>query len=80
MTNAQIAETVVVAVIGKIAPVGDQGIDDERYENLKQMNNLIETLVASIAHVAAFRHRPEDSMARSGERAQAFLEQLIDYV
>ena len=67
---------VVRRLVGPIDPVGDQGIDNKRFENLKAMTKLVDRLVGDIDCVAENKLRYEFSMKRAGEFADKFLDDL----
>lgn len=75
MTHAEI----IKKLIGNISPAGASHIDDERFENLKAMCELIESLVEDV-HFVAERNKSshEFSVKRSGEYAEKFLSTLIN--
>jgi len=64
---------VVAQLAGPINPVGETHTDNERFENLKVMTALVDTLLADIERVAAYKDRPEYSMSKAGTFAHAFL-------
>ena len=67
-------------LIGPIEPVGETQTDAKRYENLKDMIDLTESLIAEIGDVARFnKDRHEHSMSQAGKRAHKFFaDQGID--
>jgi len=67
---------VVRRLVGPIDPVGDQGIDNKRFENLKVMTKLVDILVGDLDCVAENKLRNEFSMKRAGEFADKFLDDL----
>jgi len=70
MTYTQI----VKKLIGKIKPVGETNEDDRRFENLKEMCELVNQLVTDIDLVAyTNKDRVEHSMNKAGKYADEFL-------
>lgn len=69
MTNTQI----VMKLIGPITPVGETHTDNERFENLKDLCELVSELNLKIKEVAEERTRQEYSIKRAGEYANNFL-------
>ena len=68
---------VVKKLNGNINPAGATHVDDERFENLKDMCNLIANLLADVNHVALHnKDRHEYSMKRAGEYADEFLKNI----
>lgn len=65
---------VVQKMIGPIRPVGDSNIDRERFENLKQLTELVDKLVTDIDDVAYyFKDRQEHSLKQASDFASNFL-------
>lgn len=65
---------VVNKLIGSIEPVGATHIDTQRFENLKQMCQLVACLVQQIDEVSLRnKDRVEHSMKQAGEYAHKFL-------
>ena len=64
---------VVKKLIGPVEPVGDSSCDDERFENLKAMTELVELLVIDIGWVGRKEISHEYSVKRAGEFACKFL-------
>ena len=74
MTNTDI----VNKLIGKINPVGETNQDNERFENLKEMCELVNNLITEIDDVAyIYRDHKEYSIKRASEYASNFLTKTI---
>jgi hypothetical protein len=70
MTNTEM----VNKLIGEITPVGEANTDGERFENLKQMCELVNDLVTQIDEVAyTYKDRQEYSMKRASDFSSNFL-------
>lgn len=68
---------VVMKLMGPITPVGETTQDDERFENLKSMCDLVEKLIMGIEYVAhSNKDAYEFSKNRAGEYAQKFITSL----
>lgn len=68
---------VVKKLIGDINPIGETNTDNERFENLKKMTDLVDRLLFDIDIVATENiKRPEYSMKRAGEFAGKFFKDL----
>lgn len=67
---------VVVKLVGSISPVGETHTDNERFENLKVMTNLVDKLLTDIDDVIPCKDRHEFSMKRAGEYADKFYNKL----
>jgi hypothetical protein len=69
--------SIVKKLVGKIRPVGSTHIDNERFENLKELTNLVDKLLKDIDEVAgANENRPEYSMKRAGRFASDFFNKI----
>jgi hypothetical protein len=67
---------VVTKLIGPIRPVGETNTDDERYENLKVMTELIDSLLTDVDRIISCKERNEYSMKRAGEFADKFFHEI----
>lgn len=67
---------VVKKLIGEVKPIGETRTDDIRFENLKQLTELVDKLETDIDEIAMLKDRPEYSIKRAGEFADAFLTKL----
>ena len=66
---------IVKKLIGNINPVGKSEIDTERFENLKQMCELVHDLVILIDDVSFYnRDAREASVRKAADYAKNFLE------
>ncbi|MDD5353506.1 MAG: hypothetical protein PHS93_10120 [Candidatus Omnitrophica bacterium] len=68
---------IVIRLIGKIKPIGKTNIDNERFENLKAMCDLVDKLLTDISAVVPYKERQEFSMKRAGEYANNFFTNLV---
>jgi len=64
---------VVMKLIGPVEPVGESHTDDRRFNNLKELCDLVEELVTEINRVCPNRTCHEHSMKQAGEYAYRFL-------
>ena len=67
---------VVKKLVGEINPVGETRIDDQRFENLKAMTELVDNLLGDIDRVIPNKDRAEYSMKRAGEFADKFFDKI----
>jgi len=68
---------IVMKLIGKIDPVGDTNIDNERMENLKNLCQLVNELVGEIAEVEYINKASyEHSVKAMANYAGKFLDKL----
>ncbi len=64
---------VVKKLVGSIEPVGETNTDNERFENLKAMTELVDLLVRDIGWVRRSSISHEYSVKRAGEFASKYL-------
>lgn len=64
---------VVHKLVGPIEPVGESHTDEQRFENLKVITDLVDTLVWEIDRVSACMGDSRYSMDRAGKFAHEFL-------
>lgn len=68
---------IVKKLVGRIDPVGETNTDNDRYENLKVMTELVDALLTDIDMVAMYnKNRQEFSRKRAGGFASKFLDLL----
>jgi len=67
---------VVKKLIGNIQPYGASHIDEQRFENLRAMCELVGDLMDEIKDAAKSKDRQEHSMKEMGLYAYKFLTQL----
>lgn len=64
---------VVKKLVGSIEPIGDTKIDNERFENLKTMCNLVDKLLTDIDTIAYnYKDSKQSSLKRASEYADSF--------
>lgn len=74
MTNAEI----VRKLIGVVTPIGETNTDNERFENLKAMCELVDELVADIVNVSSMTNRYQEySIKRAAQFATDFLNKIL---
>ena len=67
---------IVKKLVGPIDPVGETHTDDNRFENLKVMTELVGELLTDIDRVIPNKERVEFSMKRAGEHADKFYDEI----
>ena len=67
---------IVKKLVGKIDPVGETNTDNDRFENLKAMTELVDELLSDIYRVARGNNRHEYSINRAGQFASSFLDEV----
>ncbi len=70
MTNTDI----VKKLIGKITPVGETNTDNERFENLKAMCELVNNLITDIDDMA---YQNKDAIEFSAKRASEYASNFL---
>lgn len=63
---------VVKKLVGEIHPIGETNTDDARFENLKEMTELVDKLLTDIDDVAYEATRHEYGHQRAGKFASKF--------
>lgn len=64
---------IVFKMVGNISPIGETNTDNERFENLKEMCDLVENLLSTLQMMRSEKNRYEYSIKRSGEYVDKFL-------
>ena len=68
---------VVKKLTGNINPIGETNIDNERFENLKNVCGLVDILLSEIDTVATGnKNQSEFSRKRAGEFASKFFDKI----
>ena len=76
--TTEIIEEVVTKLVGRIRPIGETNTDDERFENLVIMCELVNRLVMGIDNVAYLNaDSPQYSMKRAGTYAKDFISKTL---
>ena len=74
MTNTD----VIKKLIGNINPIGETDTDNERFENLKEMCDLVNNLITDIDDMAySNRNSHQFSVKRASEYASEFLTKTV---
>lgn len=69
---------IIENMVGSIRPIGESNEDDRRFENLKIMCELTDSLISKIDEVSFdYRNRMEFSMKRASDYAKEFLTEKI---
>ena len=66
----------ITTLIGPIEPTGRHEVDENRLENLKHLEAVIEHLLSRVERITEARHRHEASMKKIGETAFQFLQDI----
>lgn len=65
--------SVVNKIIGPIFPIGESNADNDRFENLQEMCELVEELLSYLHQVRTEKNAHEYSVKRAGQYADNFL-------
>ena len=71
-TNTEI----VNKLIGRISPVGETNEDNERFDNLKSMCELLEQLFIEVAALKSYQNSNQFSVKRAGDYAATCIDNL----
>lgn len=71
---------VVRKLVGYINPVGETTEDNERFENLRKMTQIVEWLTTDISRIRSNMNCHEYSMKHAGEYADTFLNELAEEI
>jgi len=72
-------DDIVMKFIGAIEPVGETHIDDERFENLKELTILIDALLTRVYEIPHYHSdKKEFSIKRSCDYASDFLKKEVE--
>ena len=77
------SDTVVLVIdrlVGDIYPIGDSTIDEQRYENLKLMEQVLDILVGRMSVVAKDSDSPFASCRRLGDSAESWMSDTKEYL
>ena len=69
---------IVLKLIGPVAACGSHSVDLGRLENLKQLTEVVDSLLLEIAMAAQTADHSADSMRRIGEYAKGFLDNMFE--
>ena len=68
---------IVQKLIGPTIPVGETNTDDARFENLKELTDLVNSLLSDIDSIAyEFKDRYEFSVKRAVDHCDKFLDDV----
>lgn len=67
---------VVTKLIGPIQPIGETTEDEKRFNNLKEMTDLIDQLLTEVDRVASCKNISAYSIKHAGEFADKFMRNL----
>jgi hypothetical protein len=68
---------VVMKLVGPVRPVGETDEDNRRYENLKNLTQLMDLIHTEIDEISyLYRNDPRFSVKRAGEHCNKFLTKM----
>lgn len=76
MSGSKTMYEVVTKLVGPTLPVGETHTDEQRFENLKVLTQLVESLIKDISLVAQLRGQYQHSISKAGKYAHDFLDSL----
>lgn len=71
---------VVQKIVGAIEPVGETNADNNRFENLKVMEDLVDELISDLIIVSRQKDRYEHSIGKAGKHANQFLSHIRETI
>jgi len=74
-SNTQLAN-ILMTLIGEVEPIGETNTDNDRYQNLIQLEGVIEHLLEEIEKVAKYSDRVEYSMSKAGKQSVIWLSEI----
>lgn len=78
MSNPMELHEIVMKLVGSVNPVGETNLDNQRFENLKVLQDLIDKLVSKIDNVACRnKNSHEFSRKRAADSAAEFLTKTL---
>jgi len=63
-------------LIGEIGPIGESHVDSVRFDNLKEMCDLVRLILIDIDRVAYCKNRVEHSVSKAGQYASDFYDEI----
>ena len=79
LSNTQLAD-ILITLIGEVQPIGETNTDNDRYQNLIQLEGVIDLLLDEIEKVAKCSDRPEFSMSKAGKQAVSWFSDTQSWV
>ena len=70
---------VVGKLIGPIRPLGESHTDEERFENLKAMTELVDLLLNDICAVGQYKNQHQASLKKAGKFADEFYDSIGNF-
>ncbi len=70
---------VIDKLVGGIEPQGETNIDNERFENLKTLTEVLEHYHQKVYDVSYYKKRQEYSVKRAGEFADKFITDSVEW-
>ena len=75
--DSKIIHEIVKKLVGNIEPVGETHIDNKRFENLKVMADLVDSLLSDMDSIV---FRTSSNQEHSIKRAVGFIEKFFDSI
>ena len=78
--NGEEITRIITALNGGINPVGETNADNDRYENLKNLETIIDCLLDDIQSLIPNKNRYEYSVKRAGNEAVEYLREIRERI
>lgn len=78
--NGEEITRIITALNGGINPVGETNADNDRYENLKNLETIIDCLLDDIQLLIPNKNRYEYSVKRAGNEAVEYLKEIRERI
>lgn len=78
--NVEEITKIIDALNGKINPVGETNADNDRYENLKNLEGIIDWLLDDIQLLIPNKNSYEYSVKRAGNEAVEYLNEIRERI
>lgn len=78
-SNTQLAN-ILITLIGEVEPIGETNTDNDRYQNLIQLEGVIEHLLDEVEKVSKCSDRPEYSMSKAGKQTVIWLSEIQSWI
>lgn len=78
-SSTQLAN-MLMTLIGEVCPIGETYADYDRYENLIQLEGVIDILLDEVERVGKCSDRPEFSMSKAGKQAVSWFSETQSWI
>lgn len=78
--NGRQISNLVMKLVGEVEPVGESHVDDERYENLLLLEDVLDILIDEIMFVLPFDYHYQYSIQKSENEAKRWFTDKRDWM